>query len=657
MFVRLTASVLAAIVAFGARGHGNRTHDPSAAVEPARAVPSVDGTEPARVDRSARWAGDRAGTARPRLGDRIVSIRDSGRIGGRPPRPVLPLPAVAAGFLVGCAAALRRGIGTRLTIRKRLTYAIVSRGFLAIEATVVLALLSVVAAPLMRLMRPDPALVLASGATLAALVGVAVGLVQLNRRALRAIDRWFFRDTYDAQRILTDLSRAIRQMASRPEQLLERVATEIVAALHPSRLAIFLAPSACPRLVPVAEPRGACWNGASADVGSDAFRLCIDKSPAGIADPVAAIVPLPFTRVPLARHLGLSAAGDPETLDVVPSPVRAAFASRGPRADDGPVGPCLGDTALYARFAARLVVPIVTNGRVLGFLLLGAKRSEEPYSSGDKELLLTVAGQMAIAFDYAQLIAQAAEQASLRRELQIAQDVQARLFPRERPAMRTLRYAGICRAARGVGGDFYDFLPLTGNRLGLAVADIAGKGLPAALLMASLQALLRSHAPTYASDLGDLGRELNRHLCETSDGARFATLFFGVYDDETRRLRYLNAGHVAPLVVRPGPECRASVTRLESGGMVLGLFGSQGYDQGEVALRSGERLLVFSDGVTEAADAAGEMFGDERLVAATLDATSLDIETLASRLVEEVDRFVGGAPQQDDITVIAAEVV
>ena len=254
----------------------------------------------------------------------------------------------------------------------------------------------------------------------------------------------------------------------------------------------------------------------------------------------------------LQKHLASAVAGDPEVLEVEPFPPRASQA--GPNAPSGDQrADCLEDAALMSRFGARLVVPVVTNGRALGFLLLGEKRSEEPYSSEDKVLLLTVAAQMAIALDYAQLISQvaeqAADQAAIKRELQIAQEVQAQLFPHERPAMRSLRYSGVCRAARGVGGDFYDYLPLTGNRLGLAVADIAGKGLPAALLMASLQALLRSHAPTYATSLGELGRELNRHLCETSDGARFATLFFAVYHDDTQELTYLNAGHVAPMIV------------------------------------------------------------------------------------------------------------
>jgi sigma-B regulation protein RsbU (phosphoserine phosphatase) len=310
---------------------------------------------------------------------------------------------------------------------------------------------------------------------------------------------------------------------------------------------------------------------------------------------------------------------------------------------------------VYDRFRARLVVPLVTAGRVIGFLLLGEKRSEEPYTREDRDLLLTVAAQVAIALDYAQLIGQAAEQAALRREVQIAQEVQRQLFPHERPPMRSLRYAGLCRSARGVGGDFYDFLPLAAGRLGIALADIAGKGLPAALLMANLQALIRSHAPTYEGALERLASELNRHLVESTDGARFATLFFAVYDEEARSLRYVNAGHLPPLVVRAGSE-GPSVCRLEAGGMVLGLFPDQAYEKGCAALQPGDRLVVFSDGVTEASDPSGEMFGESRLLSSLVAHAGADVEQLPTVLLREVEGFVGRSGQQDDITIIAAEV-
>ena len=144
---------------------------------------------------------------------------------------------------------------------------------------------------------------------------------------------------------------------------------------------------------------------------------------------------------------------------------------------------------------ARLIVPLATHDHVLGFLSLGEKLSEEPYSREDKELLMAVAEQMAIALDYAYLVGQAAEQERLRREIEIAKQVQLQLFPQTQPRMRTIEYSAVCRPAREVGGDYYDFLQLDGDNLCLALGDISGKGLSASLLMASLQALMRSQAP------------------------------------------------------------------------------------------------------------------------------------------------------------------
>lgn len=578
---------------------------------------------------------------------------------------LIAIPLIGLFPLSFAYAVLRhRVFGIRLILRRGLTYALVSRGFLLAEAVIIFLALLGVAGTMLEWVEPQPSLAASTAGTALATFMLTLGMRRVNRRVLPVIDRRFFRDAYDGRRILNDLSRAVRQMASRPEQLLSHVAREIVAALHPQRLAIFVTPDACSRLVPVdRSPAGCC----DLQIGPGAamrFVLHVDERAVSSAAAEAETARRTFGgRSPLGPHLGECARGEPDTLEVL---VFEAAADAAPRAEAAivaagrgervPAG-CAEEAELFAKYDARLVVPLVTAGRVLGFLLLGEKRSEEPYSREDRELLLTVAGQMAIALDYAQLIGQAVEQAALRREIQIAQEVQQQLFPHERPPLRTLRYAGVCRAARGVGGDFYDFLPLASDQLGIALADIAGKGLPAALLMASLQALIRSHAPTYAAALEELARELNRHLVETSDGARFATLFFGVYDDQSRLLRYVNAGHLPPFVVRRDGNGEASVQRLETGGIVLGLFPDQPYAKGCAPLGPGDRLLVFSDGVTEAADPSGEMFGEHRLISAVLSHAERDIEEMPEYLLGEVDRFVGASPQQDDITVIAAEVM
>jgi phosphoserine phosphatase RsbU/P len=563
------------------------------------------------------------------------------------------------------AVVRHRVFGIRLILRRGLTYALVSRGFLFAEAAFIFLALLALAGTFLQRVEPQPSVAVSTAGTAVATFMLTLGMRRVNRRVLPVIDRRFFRDAYDGRRILNDLSRAVRRMASHPERLLSHVSRETVAALHPRDLAIFITPDACSRLVPLdASPRGCCELAVAPDLVRQ-FLLYVDER-AGDGRPSAARHRRLYTsRAPLARHLAACAAGEPEALDVhvfepaqgdVPPRESAGSVQRRPPSPAS-VRRCADEAELFARFDARLVVPLVTVGRVLGFLLFGEKRSEEPYSSEDKELLLTVADQMAIALDYAQLIGQAAEQAALRREMQIAQEVQRQLFPHERPPLSSLRYAGVCRAARGVGGDFYDFLPLASGRFGLALADIAGKGLPAALLMASLQALLRSHAPTYVGSLEALAGELNRHLVETTDGARFATLFFGVYDEVARTIHYVNAGHLPPLVLSRTRAGGVDVRRLDEGGMVLGLFPDQHYKQGCARLAPGDRLIVFSDGVTEASEPSGEMFGEERLLAAVAAYGAGEIECLPEYLLGEVDRFVASSAQQDDITVIAAEVV
>jgi sigma-B regulation protein RsbU (phosphoserine phosphatase) len=571
--------------------------------------------------------------------------------------PLVAIPLIGLFPLSFAYAVVRhRVFGIRLILRRGLKYALVSRGFLLAEGAVIFVILLGLAGSGFRWLNPESDVLAASaGAAIATLV-LTLGMRRVHRQVLPLIDRHFFRDAYDTRRILTDLSRAVRRMASSPGELIEYVAQEIGEALHPARIAIFLRPDAVASPAPLPAPRAACWDGLGGAEGR--LRLYLDASSMEAA-PVSPPVGYRLSpRLPLSAHLAASAAGDPEILDVLAFEAPAAGAPLPPlRIETAPVTGCLDDERLVARFGARLIVPLVTGGRVLGFLLLGEKLSEEPYSREDRDLLTVVAGQVAIALDYAHLIGQAAEQAALLREVQIAQQVQARLFPHERPPMRSLRYSGICRAARGVGGDFYDFLPLTGESLGLAVADIAGKGLPAALLMASLQALLRSHAPTHAADLGALGAELNRHLVETSDGARFASLFFGIYDDRSRELRYLNAGHLPPIVVRSNGGAGMAVRHLDTGGMVLGIFAGQPYQQRSVSLEPGDRIVIFSDGVTEASDPGGEMFGEERLIDAVDRYRDRSAEELPRHVLDEVTRFVGGSPQQDDITVIVAQVV
>ena len=235
-------------------------------------------------------------------------------------------------------------------------------------------------------------------------------------------------------------------------------------------------------------------------------------------------------------------------------------------------------------------------------------------------------------------------------ELEIAQQVQSRLFPQTLPRMRTLEYAGICHQARQVGGDYYDFLDLGGERLGLIVGDISGKGIAAALLMANLQANLRSQSAIALDQPQRFLCSVNQLFCQNTSGGSFATLFFGEYDDTARRLRYINCGHLSALLLRADD----SLDRLSSTATILGAFKEWECEIEESQLYPGDTLALYTDGVTEAFSPHREEFGEERLVEALRRHRALPPCELLSSVVDEVRRF-SPHEQYDDITLIVAK--
>lgn len=236
------------------------------------------------------------------------------------------------------------------------------------------------------------------------------------------------------------------------------------------------------------------------------------------------------------------------------------------------------------------------------------------------------------------------------RELEIAKEVQLRLFPQTMPQIQTLEYAGVCIQASQVGGDYYDFLTMGRDRLGLVLGDISGKGIAAALLMANLQANLRTQ---YAMALDDPARFLqsvNQLFYENTAENAYASLFFGEYDDRSRRLRYANCGHLSPLLLRNGN----TVERLESTCTVLGLFRDWTCAMAECRLQPGDILVLYTDGITESVNGGGEEFGEERLIHSLQRSSGLPPQTVLNSIVEEVRKF-NPHEQHDDITAIVAK--
>ena len=248
------------------------------------------------------------------------------------------------------------------------------------------------------------------------------------------------------------------------------------------------------------------------------------------------------------------------------------------------------------------------------------------------------------------LLEKAEAERRVAQELEIAKRVQARLFPQHLPPLQTLDYAGGCLQARQVGGDYYDFLALGRERLSLVIGDIAGKGIAAALLMANLQANLRSQFPMLIEDPVRLLCSVNRLFCENTPDGAYATFLYAEYNDQSRRLRYANCGHLCGLLARADGQ----VERLHSTATVLGLFRDWDCSVGETGLFPGDILTLYTDGVTEAVNVYGEEFGEERLVDCLQRHAGLPSQALVTTVIDEV-RGHSSHEQQDDITVVVAK--
>jgi sigma-B regulation protein RsbU (phosphoserine phosphatase) len=258
------------------------------------------------------------------------------------------------------------------------------------------------------------------------------------------------------------------------------------------------------------------------------------------------------------------------------------------------------------------------------------------------------------------LIVEVKEKERLENELAIAREVQSQLFPKEFPHLKTLEMWGGCLPARTVSGDYYDFVSIGTDRAALAIGDISGKGISAALLMAHIQSALRSQLVDRAAGNGDPSGSswtspsvilsiLNDHLYKSSPPEKYSTFFLGVYSDETSQLIYTNAGHLAPMIVRQG-----QVLRLAGDGFPVGLFPGIKYEQQAFSLKPGDILVAFTDGVTETPNRDGEEFADKRLTELLLSHSRDPLERIASEISSTVDRWADGLERHDDTTLLLA---
>ncbi len=520
---------------------------------------------------------------------------------------LIVLPLILFPLTLTYVIVVQKAMGVGVALRQGLQYTLAKGGirvlqFIAIGVVVIAA---ITMAGNARQDLTQKTIVLVAGIT------AAFTIRRLGDDLRTWVDRRFFRESYDAENLLTELSEQVRSIIE-PGSLLKTVAARISETLHVPQVAVLL--------------------------GSAGFYR--PEFATGYAS-------LPAVAFP-------SKTGTAMVLKSQKEPARVFLNDRDSwlYREDG-----IGDEerAKLATLQSELLLPLAVRDKLLGFISLGPKRSEEPYTSSDVRLLKSVAAQTGLALENANLVRTVADEVAqrerLNREVEIAREVQERLFPQKLPIVRGLDYAGHCRTALGVGGDYYDFLALPKGNLGIAIGDVSGKGIAAALMMASLQASLRSEATRAPENLAAALSNINRLVYEASASNRYATFFYGQYDPALGRFDYVNAGHNPPMIFHDGRE-NGTITRLEPGGTVIGLLEDVQYEQGSVRLGPGDVLVAFTDGISEAMNPNDEEWGEDRMIDAVRACRFSSAQQLLEAIFDAATKYAGTAPQHDDMTLV-----
>jgi sigma-B regulation protein RsbU (phosphoserine phosphatase) len=330
---------------------------------------------------------------------------------------------------------------------------------------------------------------------------------------------------------------------------------------------------------------------------------------------------------------GLAFAGNPVYIPDVPNDPRTRYP----------------DNARREGIVSGYCVPMTYRGQTIGVIRVYTGERYK-FSESDQTLLGSIASQAAAAIITTRLWEEHAKAEQVERQVKAAADIQQRMLPLRPPVHASLEFGCVYDPTLEVGGDFYDFLEFADGRLGVCIADVVGKGLPAALMMASVRSALRAHA-FVVQEVDMLVETVNRHMCRDTLPSEFATLLYGVFSDDARAFSYSNGGHPPPLLVRG-----EKLIELSAGGLAIGIDPAECYDHDTVRLSPGDLLIMVTDGVLEAMNFDGKPYGATRLVESIRKHKSLDAQQLATQILWDVRRFAGLAEQSDDITVVAAKV-
>ncbi len=504
---------------------------------------------------------------------------------------------------------VQRAMDVRVVMRQGLQYTLARRGVLILQILLSGALLispttfmtSQVANPI------GTATVLAMGLLIILLLNSAA------KRVAIWVDRRFFRDAYNAEQILSDLAEKVRTIVE-TQPLLEVVAQRVAESLHVTRVAVLLDGGG------IFRPAHALGYGALPDLA--------------FAKNAATVQALQSERQPVRVYF---------------DDANSWIYQRSEMGDE--------ERGQLAALQSELLLPLSARDELIGFMSLGQKLSEAPYSGTDLRLLSSVVAQAGMALEVARLTtaigSEIAQRERVNRELEIAHEVQEHLFPQVFPAVPGLDYSGMCRPARTVGGDYYDFLELPDGKFGIAVGDVSGKGIGAALMMASLVASLRGQA-SVAQNVPELIARVSNLVYGASSASRYATFFYAEYEPQSHQLSYVNAGHNAPFVLRGGQE----VYRLDSGGgPVIGLFPNCRYELGGFALKPGDLMVLFTDGISESMNNEDQEWSEEQLIEFAKTCDGHTAKEAMNRIMTAAQAFAAGAPQHDDMTVVVLRVL
>jgi sigma-B regulation protein RsbU (phosphoserine phosphatase) len=294
-----------------------------------------------------------------------------------------------------------------------------------------------------------------------------------------------------------------------------------------------------------------------------------------------------------------------------------------------------------------LSAPLLFKGRMLGSLNVFNKRSQEGFTEADKRLLAIIGTESAQVIENARLYEEEQALSLIQKEMKLACKIQTGLLPQQAPDIKGYDIWGRSIPAQAVGGDYYDFVRMDDDRVGICLGDVSGKGMPAALLMANVHATLRGQIFQGLSPGDCLGRS-NEHLVPSMDPGRFVTLFYAVLDGRTGEVCYANAGQNYPFLFKVTEDA----IRLGTGGVALGCLDETSYTEARVSLAPGDILLLYSDGITEAVDRDENLFGEERLAEVVMENREASAEHLIEKIVEAVQLHSGESPQTDDMTAV-----